>query len=840
MTQPLVTYVAAAGQRDFDVPFPYIAPQDVEVRVNGSLVPTLEWVTQSRLRLATPPGAGATVEVRRNTPISQALVDFQNGAILTEEDLNLAIRQLLFNQQEIEAFYQGKLEQAIVRVGNANGVTTTPEGLLNELASMVLGSDLLATFQQRINDIDNNAALITILDGSLQQTNATIANPLSGNGALKTALDDLRIDHESLEGVVNGLIDLGNGEGIATIIQNETDARIAGDTALAADIALIGAKSGDALSFILDLTRVRVSPTETLGTRLSTIATSIGNNAAAITNESTTRASAISAEATARQQLGAALQTAINNETASRTAAITNEQNARTTAIAAEATARQQLGATLTNSINGEASTRAAAILAEQNARATAIAAEASARQTLAAALTADIDNVESTLQAQITNEQTARTTAIAAEATARQNLQAVLSADIDAVEGSVSTLTASVNNESTARINGDNALASTISLIGAKNGAGTAFILSDSTVQLTGGVTLASRLTGLQTQISSNTSAIINEQTTRANAISAEASTRNSQIAALELDLEGQIAGAYSAIASETSARTTAISAETSARNTQIAALELDLENQIASVSAAVSTEATTRASQDSALSTQINTVSTNLNGLSATVSTVSSSVDGLLARYGVTLNVNGYITGFAQNNNGTSGDFIIMADKFKVVSPGVTPRDIFTVDANGVSMTGNVKINGGLIVSGTVGTGSLAANAVTQFDQELNWNLVIARTNTGMVDSPGVDIANPTGSVKVDVSCFLTVGTFANDTAVDVQLIRISGGTTTYIGQPFSRSFGESGYLTFFAMDVPPAGVPVTYKLRMTKPSGGDAATISGGQLLAVEYKK
>lgn len=712
MTQPLVTYVAAAGQRDFDVPFPYIAPQDVEVRVNGSLVPTLEWVTQSRLRLATPPGAGATVEVRRNTPISQALVDFQNGAILTEEDLNLAIRQLLFNQQEIEAFYQGKLEQAIVRVGNANGVTTTPEGLLNELASMVLGSDLLATFQQRINDIDNNAALITILDGSLQQTNAAIANPLSGNGALKTALDDLRVDHESLEGVVNGLINLGNGEGIATIIQNETDARIAGDTALAADIALIGAKSGDALSFILDLTKVKVSPTESLGSRLTTIASSIANNAAAITTEQNARTTAISAEATARQQLGAALQTAINNETAARTAAITNEQNARATAIAAEASARQQLSATLTNSINNESTTRAAAIIAEQNARAT----------------------------------------AISAEATARQNLAAALTADIDAVEGSVATVSAQVSAESTARVNGDNALASTISLIGAKNGAGTAFILSDSTVQLTGGVTLASRLTGLQTQISSNTSAIINEQTTRANAISAEASTRNSQIAALELDLEGQIAGAYSAIASETSARTTAISAETSARNTQIAALELDLENQIASVSAAVSTEATTRASQDSALSTQINTVSTNLNGLSATVSTVSSSVDGLLARYGVALNVNGYITGFVQNNNGSTGDFVIMADKFKVVSPGVTPRDIFTVDATGVSMTGNVRINGSLLVNGSVNTGSLAANSVT------NGNSSFVADTIGLGAS-AVTVATCTltttgGKVRVDFS--------------------------------------------------------------------------------------
>jgi hypothetical protein len=724
----------------------------------------LEWVTQSRLRLATPPGAGATVEVRRNTPISQALVDFQNGAILTEEDLNLAIRQLLFNQQEIEAFYQGKLEQAIVRVGNANGVTTSPEGLLNELASMVLGSALLATFQQRINDIDNNSALIAILDASLDQTNATIANPLSGNSALKSALDVLRSDHQSLSGVVNGLINLGNGAGIATVIQNETDARISGDAALAATIALIGAKSGDALSFILDLTKVKVSPTESLGTRLTTIASSISNNAAAITNESTARTTAISAEATARQQLGAALQTAINNEAATRSAAITAEQNARATAIAAEASARQQLNTTLTNAINGEATTRAAAIVTEQNAR----------------------------------------STAIASEATARQNLAAALTADIDAVKGQVATVSAQVTSEATARVNGDNALANTISLIGAKNANGTAFILSDSTVQLTGGVSLASRLTGLQTQISSNTSAIVNEQTTRANAISAEAATRNSQIAAFKLDLE----------------------------------------NQIASVSAAVSTEATTRANQDSALSSQITTVSTSLNGLTATVNTLSSSVDGIAARYGVSLDVNGYVTGFVQNNNGTTGTFDILADKFRIAIPGSLPVQVFAVEAGGVKINGNLIVSGSItsnsLAVGAVTTTAIASNAITQFDQELNWNLIIARTATGTADSPGVDIPNPTGSVKVDVSCNLTVGTFANDTTVDVQLIRISGGVTTYIGQPFSRQFGESGYLTFFAMDTPPAGVAATYKLRLTKGAGGDAATISGGQLLAVEYKK
>jgi tRNA threonylcarbamoyladenosine modification (KEOPS) complex Cgi121 subunit len=589
MSIPLIAYVATGGQRDFDVPFPYLSTSHVEVRVNGSLISVLEWVSQSRVRLATPPGAGATVELRRNTPISTAMVDFENGAVLTEEDLNTAVQQLLYKQQEITAFYEASLQKAFVRIAEAGGIVVDPEDVANQIANLVLEEDVLANFQQRINDIDNNAALTALLSGTLDQTNQAIADPLTGNSALSTALGVLRSDHESLAGVVDGLLDLGNGEGISTVIQNETDARVAGDNALAATIALIGAKSGDSLSFILDLTKVKVSPTESLGTRLTTIASSIADNSAAITNESSTRASAISAEATARQQLGAALQTAINNEAATRSAAITTEQNARATAIAAEATARQQLNTSLTNAINGESSTRAAAIIAEQNARSTAISAEATARQSLAAALTSDIEGLE----------------------------------------GQIASVSSQVSSEITARVNGDNALASTISLIGAKNGAGNAFILNESTVQLTGGVSLGTRLSGIDTNIGNVSASVVNEQNARASA--------------------------------------------------------------------------------DTALSNNINVVSTNVGTLSATVSTISSSVNGLQAKYGVSLDVNGYVTGFIQNNNGSTGSFDILADKFRVVIPGQAPLQVFQADAGGV------KINGNLIVSGSITATSLAVGAVT-----------------------------------------------------------------------------------------------------------------------------
>ena len=48
-------------------------------------------------------------------------------------------------------------------------------------------------------------------------------------------------------------------------------------------------------------------------------------------------------------------------------------------------------------------------------------------------------------------------------------------------------------------------------------------------------------------------------------------------------------------------------------------------------------------------------------------------SADNDLEAHYGVSLNVNNYITGFVQNNDGTSGDFTVLADKFSIVHPHV-----------------------------------------------------------------------------------------------------------------------------------------------------------------------
>ena len=175
--------------------------------------------------------------------------------------------------------------------------------------------------------------------------------------------------------------------------------------------------------------------------------------------------------------------------------------------------------------------------------------------------------------------------------------------------------------------------------------------------------------VTSLTATVNSNTADITTEQTTRANADSALAS----DITSLTATVNSNNSTLSSAITAEQTARANA--------DTALASDITSLTSTVNGVSASVTTEASTRASADTAL---------------------GSDITSLEAKYGVKLNVNGYITGFQQNNDGTTGSFKILADEFKVVNPsassGQAGTEVFGISGNQVTMQ-NVKVGTAVI---------------------------------------------------------------------------------------------------------------------------------------------
>lgn len=180
--------------------------------------------------------------------------------------------------------------------------------------------------------------------------------------------------------------------------------------------------------------------------------------------------------------------------------------------------------------------------------------------------------------------------------------------------------------------------------------------------------------------------------------------------------------------------------------------------------------------------------------------------AADGtLLTKYGVALNSNGYITGFSQNNDGTTGSFKIIADDFRIIDPsataGATGDQVFSVINGVVTMNtahiGNLSIDTGKMVDNaittvaTAGYGTTSGVVVGTTEMTL---LTINFTGTGstaeVVGNVGVG-GQPTG---------LFIQYYLNGTAVSVRNFAYGGvhvfQCTTAVG---SNSLVMKGYKLF-----------------------------------------
>jgi hypothetical protein len=303
---------------------------------------------------------------------------------------------------------------------------------------------------------------------------------------------------------------------------------------------------------------------------------------------------------------------------------------------------------------------------------------------------------------------------------------------------------------------------------------------------------------------VSTNAASIVTEQNTRASADSATAAT---------IALLGAENGAQTAfILNEDTVKIASDGGDT------LATRFSGLATADSTNAANITSEETARISGDNALSSSISTVSATVDGHTTSISTnasaiatTESDVTSLEAKYGVTLNVNGYITGFIQNNSGSSGEFVILADKFAVVDPsgdaGEPEYVPFQIVGGKVRFNANVEIDGNLMVSGTIngsslingtiGSTQIGANAITT--TQLNADSVsTAKIQANAVTATEINVTNlaamsadlgtiTAGNITLNTSGYIKGGQTAYDTG--------SGFWLGYTGAKYKFSIGDGG---------------------------------------------
>jgi len=96
-----VDYIYSSGERLFSVPFSYIEESHVYVLVDGIKTTNFEFMTQNQIKINDEINEGATVSIRRSTPLDNEMVKFTDGNILDEYTQNLAKTQTLNAVQEV-------------------------------------------------------------------------------------------------------------------------------------------------------------------------------------------------------------------------------------------------------------------------------------------------------------------------------------------------------------------------------------------------------------------------------------------------------------------------------------------------------------------------------------------------------------------------------------------------------------------------------------------------------------------------------------------------------------------------------------------------------------------
>ena len=258
-----VLYLGDGQAARFAIPFPYLSPTHVHVFVNKiEQVNPLEWEFDGDgfVVLKHTPAVKDAVEIIRITESDVSLSQFQDGSILTEAELNLATLQNLYLNQELRDYMDALLNPAVNNIASNLGVIPATAGeVIDAVVQGILDSQLLADLQQRITDIDTNAAqlsnLYTTTTGisaaitSEQKTRTDADSALSArvdavqanvdvNHALIATEQTTRADADSaLSDRVDAVLATANGN--TALIQTETTARADGDSALAQQVTTV-------------------------------------------------------------------------------------------------------------------------------------------------------------------------------------------------------------------------------------------------------------------------------------------------------------------------------------------------------------------------------------------------------------------------------------------------------------------------------------------------------------------------------------------------------------------------------------------------------------------------
>jgi hypothetical protein len=308
MANSFVTYTANGSTQQFDITFDYIDRTHINVYVDNVEDTTFTFINDSRIQTTSTPANAAVVKIERNTPLDARLVDFQDGSVLTEADLDRSANQNFFIAQETEDEVATKLGQ------NNAGVFDALNKRIINVAEPTASSDAATK-----NYIDTQTVSAAFTSATNAANSATAAAS-SASAASTSETNAATSETNAATSETNASTSETNAASSATAADASATAAAASETAAASSETAAASSETNA------------------ATSETNAATSASTASTQASNASTSATNAATSETNASNSATAAA-TSASNAATSESNASTSETNAASSASAASSSA---------------------------------------------------------------------------------------------------------------------------------------------------------------------------------------------------------------------------------------------------------------------------------------------------------------------------------------------------------------------------------------------------------------------------------------------------------------------------------------------------------------------
>src|SRR6056300_1820168 len=242
-----VTYTGNGSTTQYSIPFEFIDSTHVKAFIDGVETSAFT-ISSSTLTFTTAPANASTIRIERQTPTDARLIDFTDGSVLTEQDLDKSADQNFYIAQEITDDSASKLGLDTDDKYNANNKViknvADPVDNTDAVNKQFISTNLpnittVAGISSDVTDVANIASDVTAVandatDIGTVATNmpsiTTVATNI--NDVIKVA-NDLNEAISEIEVVANNIVNVNTvgtiNADVTTVANNETDIQTLAD-----------------------------------------------------------------------------------------------------------------------------------------------------------------------------------------------------------------------------------------------------------------------------------------------------------------------------------------------------------------------------------------------------------------------------------------------------------------------------------------------------------------------------------------------------------------------------------------------------------------------------------